>query len=277
MTPVLAEFIGTAVMLLLGTGVCANVSLARTKGNGAGWIVVIVTWAMAVFTGVVIAGPYSGAHLNPSVTLAFAATGQFPWSDVPGYVLAQMLGGAAGALATWLFYRPHFDLEENPDTIRGVFCTAPAVRNPASNLLSEIIATFVLIFTIFYITEGHLSSTEGNVPIGLGSVGALPVALVILVIGGALGGLFAQPRPRPFAAHRPRAGPDPPQGRQRLALCVDRLGRTAARGAARRRSSSDDPLLKHESRNRDSGFRVRTGRYSTGIVFVSGGGKRQAG
>lgn len=95
MTPVLAEFIGTAVMLLLGTGVCANVSLARTKGNGAGWIVVIVTWAMAVFTGVVIAGPYSGAHLNPSVTLAFAATGQFPWSDVPGYVLAQMLGGAA--------------------------------------------------------------------------------------------------------------------------------------------------------------------------------------
>lgn len=83
MTPVLAEFIGTAVMLLLGTGVCANVSLARTKGNGAGWIVVIVTWAMAVFTGVVIAGPYSGAHLNPSVTLAFAATGQFPWSDVP--------------------------------------------------------------------------------------------------------------------------------------------------------------------------------------------------
>ena len=139
MTPVLAEFIGTAVMLLLGTGVCANVSLARTKGNGAGWIVVIVTWAMAVFTGVVIAGPYSGAHLNPSVTLAFAATGQFPWSDVPGYVLAQMLGGAAGALATWLFYRPHFDLEENPDTIRGVFCTAPAVRNPASNLLSEII------------------------------------------------------------------------------------------------------------------------------------------
>mgnify|MGYP002560283061 CR=1 FL=1 len=90
MTPVLAEFIGTAVMLLLGTGVCANVSLARTKGNGAGWIVVIVTWAMAVFTGVVIAGPYSGAHLNPSVTLAFAATGQFPWSDVPGYVLAQM-------------------------------------------------------------------------------------------------------------------------------------------------------------------------------------------
>ena len=181
MTPVLAEFIGTAVMLLLGTGVCANVSLARTKGNGAGWIVVIVTWAMAVFTGVVIAGPYSGAHLNPSVTLAFAATGQFPWSDVPGYVLAQMLGGAAGALATWLFYRPHFDLEESPDTIRGVFCTAPAVRNPASNLLSEIIATFVLIFTIFYITEGHLASTEGNVPIGLGSVGALPVALVILV------------------------------------------------------------------------------------------------
>ena len=91
MTPVLAEFIGTAVMLLLGTGVCANVSLARTKGNGAGWIVVIVTWAMAVFTGVVIAGPYSGAHLNPSVTLAFAATGQFPWSDVPGYVLAQVI------------------------------------------------------------------------------------------------------------------------------------------------------------------------------------------
>ena len=219
---------------------------------------------------VVIAGPYSGAHLNPSVTLAFAATGQFPWSDVPGYVLAQMLGGAAGALATWLFYRPHFDLEENPDTIRGVFCTAPAVRNPASNLLSEIIATFVLIFTVFYITEGHLASTEGNVPIGLGSVGALPVALVILVIGGALGGTTGyslNPARDLFAAHRPRAGPDPPQGRQRLALCVDRLGRTAARGAARRRSSSDDPLLKHESRNRDSGFRVRTGRYSAGIVF----------
>ena len=106
MTPVLAEFIGTAVMLLLGTGVCANVSLARTKGNGAGWIVVIVTWAMAVFTGVVIAGPYSGAHLNPSVTLAFAATGQFPWSDVPGYVLAQMLGGAAGGAGPTAFFHP---------------------------------------------------------------------------------------------------------------------------------------------------------------------------
>ena len=278
MTPVLAEFIGTAVMLLLGTGVCANVSLARTKGNGAGWIVVIVTWAMAVFTGVVIAGPYSGAHLNPSVTLAFAATGQFPWSDVPGYVLAQMLGGAAGALATWLFYRPHFDLEENPDTIRGVFCTAPAVRNPASNLLSEIIATFVLIFTIFYITEGHLSSTEGNVPIGLGSVGALPVALVILVIGGALGGTTGYSlNPARDLSPRIVHALVPIRHKGGLALCMDRLGRTAARGAARRRSSSDDPLLKHESRNRDSGFRVRTGRYSTGIVFVSGGGKRQAG
>lgn len=246
MTPVLAEFIGTAVMLLLGTGVCANVSLGphqrqrrgvdrRHRHLGDGRL-----HRSGDRRSVQRRTPQSFGHAG------LRRDGQFPWSDVPGYVLAQMLGGAAGALATWLFYRPHFDLEESPDTIRGVFCTAPAVRNPASNLLSEIIATFVLIFTIFYITEGHLASTEGNVPIGLGSVGALPVALVILVIGGRIGrhdGLFAQPCPRPFAAHRPRAGPDPPQGRQRLALCVDRLGRTAARGAARRRSSSDDPLL----------------------------------
>lgn len=188
MTPVLAEFIGTAVMLLLGDGVCANVSLPRTKGHGAGWIVVIVAWALAVFAGVVIAGPYSGAHLNPVITLAFAVTGQFAWADVPGYVLAQMGGGAFGAWLVWFFYRHHFDLEENPDTIRGVFCTGPAVRRPLSNLSSEAIATFVLVFSVFYITDGHLSSTEGDLPVGLGSIGALPVALIVLVIGGALGG-----------------------------------------------------------------------------------------
>ena len=275
MTPVLAEFIGTAVMLLLGTGVCANVSLARTKGNGAGWIVVIVTWAMAVFTGVVIAGPYSGAHLNPSVTLAFAATGQFPWSDVPGYVLAQMLGGAAGALATWLFYRPHFDLEENPDTIRGVFCTAPGIESIERD------SRYIRIDFHYFLYHGRTPCVDRRQrPYRAGisrcasrSAGHPGHRRRI----GRHDGLFAQPRPRSFAAHRPRAGPDPPQGRQRLALCVDRLGRTAARGAARRRSSSDDPLLKHESRNLDSGFRVRTGRYSAGIVFVSGGGKRQAG
>lgn len=120
---------------------------------------------------------------------------------MPGYVLAQMLGGAAGALATWLFYRPHFDLERTPTPFAAFSAPPPPSANPASNLLSEIIATFVLIFTIFYITEGHLSSTEGNVPIGLGSVGALPVALVILVIGGALGGTTGyslNPRPATF-------------------------------------------------------------------------------
>lgn len=188
MTPYLAEYIGTAVLVLLGTGVCANVSLPRTKGNGGGLIVIIFSWAMAVFAGVVIAGPYSGAHLNPAVTLGFAAGGLFPWSDVPGYVLAQMCGGLTGAFLMWLFYRHHFDLEKDPDTIRCIFCTSPAIRKPASNLLSEIVATFVLVFSIFYITDGHLASTEGDLPIGLGSVGALPVAMLILVIGGALGG-----------------------------------------------------------------------------------------
>ncbi|RFM27846.1 MIP/aquaporin family protein [Deminuibacter soli] len=186
MTPFLAEFFGTMLVILLGEGVVANVVLAQTKGNNAGWIVITTAWGLAVFVGVTVAAPYSGAHLNPIVTLALAIAGKFAWPAVLPYMVAQMLGAMTGACLVWAMYRDHFNRTTDSDAIRAVFCTAPAIRNGFSNLLSEIIGTFVLIFTVFYITGAEITSTKTAV--GLGSVGALPVALLVWVIGLALGG-----------------------------------------------------------------------------------------
>jgi glycerol uptake facilitator protein len=186
MSPFMAEMIGTMLLILLGDGVVANVLLNDTKGNNGGWIVVTTAWGLAVYVGVVVAGPYSGAHLNPAVTIGLAIAGKFAWTSVLPYIIAQMLGAFLGALLVWLMYYNHFQRDNKPDSILAVFCTGPAIRNYASNIISEIIGAFVLVFTVFYIAGAQITPTK--TPIGLGSVGALPVALLVWVIGLSLGG-----------------------------------------------------------------------------------------
>ncbi|MGB5376640.1 MIP/aquaporin family protein [Muriicola sp.] len=186
MTPFLAELIGTALLITLGCGVVANVILEKTKGQGGGWMVITTAWAFAVFIGVVVAGPYSGAHINPAVTLSLAVAGSFEWSEVPSYLLAQLLGAMIGAFIVWIMYKDHFDITEDKTTKLGVFSTIPAIRNYGSNLFSEAIGTFVLILTILFFTDATMATTEEI--IGLGSLGALPVALLVWGIGLALGG-----------------------------------------------------------------------------------------
>lgn len=168
----------------------ANVCLSKTKGHGAGWMAITTAWALGVFIGVVVAGPYSGAHLNPAVSIGLAIGGTFPWCDVCQYIVAQMLGAALGALLVWLVYKDHFEVTDDPDAMLGVFCTSPAIKSPAINFLTEAVGTFALMFVVFYITGGELSLKDSNstLPIGLGSVGALPVAFTVWVIGLSLGG-----------------------------------------------------------------------------------------
>jgi len=186
MTPFIAEIIGSAILILLGGGVVANVVLNKTNGNNSGWIVITTGWALAVYVGVVIAGPYSGAHLNPAVSIGLAIANKFEWHKVPMYVLAQFIGTMVGATFVWLTYKHHFNKTEDKDAKKAVFCTAPAIKNTFSNLFSEAIGTFVLLLTIFYFTDATL--TEPNTIIGLGSVGAIPVAFLVWAIGLSLGG-----------------------------------------------------------------------------------------
>lgn len=186
MHPFLAEFLGTALLLLLGNGVVANVVLNKTKGNNSGWIVITTGWALAVFVGVVLAGPYSGAHLNPAVTITLAIAGKFDWSQVPLFIAAQMLGAMAGALAVWLNYKDHLDETPDNNLQRAVFCTEPAIRKTGRNFICEATGTFVLMVTIFYFTNAELGPEK--TPIGLGSLGALPVAFLVWSIGLSLGG-----------------------------------------------------------------------------------------
>lgn len=186
MTPFIAEIIGTAILVLLGGGVVANVVLNKTIGNNSGWIVITTGWALAVYVAVVIAGSYSGAHINPAVSISLAVAGKFPWGDVPMYILAQMIGAMLGASTVWLFYKNHFDATEDADSKKAVFCTAPAIRHTFSNFFSEALGTFVLIFTILYFTNATIIDTETI--IGLGSLGALQVAFLVWSIGLSLGG-----------------------------------------------------------------------------------------
>ncbi|MBW8686093.1 MIP/aquaporin family protein [Chitinophaga rhizophila] len=187
MHPLLAEFLGTMLMILLGNGVVANVILNKTKGHGGGWIVITTGWALAVFVGVVVAGPHSGAHLNPAVSLALSIAGKFPWADLPLFILAQLLGAMTGAFLVWIHYKDHLDDTADPGLIQACYCTAPAIRNTSRNLVSEIVGTFVLLFTIFYITNNAEFGQE-KTPIGMGSLGAVPVSLLVLAIGLSLGG-----------------------------------------------------------------------------------------
>lgn len=176
------EFIGTLALVLLGDGVCAAVTLNKSKAQGAGWIVITMGWGFAVMAGVLIAGPISGAHLNPAVTLGLAIAGTFPWASVLGYVVAQMLGGFVGAVLVWIFYKDHYKATiDQPDAMLGTFCTMPAINNPWRNFLSELIATALLVFLILCL------GTKGNANVGMGSLGAFPVTCVIMSIGMSLG------------------------------------------------------------------------------------------
>jgi glycerol uptake facilitator protein len=181
-----AELIGTMFLILLGNGVVANVVLKGTKGNSGGWMVITTGWALAVFVGVVIATPYSGAHLNPAVTLALALAGKFAWSKVGYFFLAQVLGSILGSLLVWVVYKDHFNSTADPDMQLAVFSTSPAIRNTFFNLISEIVGTFVLVFVIFYFTNAEITNPKS--PVGLGSLGALPVAFLVWAIGLSLGG-----------------------------------------------------------------------------------------
>ena len=185
MTPLLAEFIGTAVLILLGGGVVANVVLNKTIGNNSGWIVITSAWAFAVFVGVTIAAPYSGAHLNCAVTLSVYLMGQLDLITALQYMGVQLAGAMLGAFLVWSMYKDHFDQTDDAGAKQAVFCTAPAIKNLPRNLLSEAIGTFVLIFTILHFKDATLDSTT---PIGLGSIGGLPVAILVWAIGLSLGG-----------------------------------------------------------------------------------------
>lgn len=187
MTPLLTkcvfELIGTLVLILLGDGVVAGSTLAKSKGQGAGWVVITLGWGFAVMCGVFIAGPYSGAHLNPAVTLGLAIAGKFAWAEVLPYIAAQMTGGFLGAVLVYLFYKDHFDETEDRGTKLGVFCTMPAIRNHWRNFFCEAVATWLLVFVILVFT------LEGNTPtLGMGSLGAFPVTMLIMSIGMSLGG-----------------------------------------------------------------------------------------
>ena len=184
MTPFLGELIGTALLILLGNGVVANVVLNKTKGNDSGWIVITFGWAIAVFVGVFTVAAVSGAHINPAVTLGFAVAGSFPWADVPIYLLGQFLGAGIGAFLVWLHYKDHFAATDDKAGQLGCFSTGPAIANRTNNLISEIIGTFVLVFAVFYIAGAEV----GGEPASLGALDALPVAFVVLGIGLSLGG-----------------------------------------------------------------------------------------
>lgn len=199
MNPLLAEFIGTALLIILGNGVVANVVLKETKGNSSGWIVITFGWAMAVFVAVFTMGQFSGAHINPAVSIGLAAAGLFDWAMVPSFITAQVAGGFVGASLVWISYKDHFDVTEDSGGILACFSTGPAIRNTFSNFLTEMIGTFVLLFAIFYLIGPGFTNSEGklltsitvdgqDVGFGLGALSALPVAFLVLAIGLSLGG-----------------------------------------------------------------------------------------
>ncbi|MDR0795191.1 MAG: aquaporin family protein [Tannerella sp.] len=171
---ILFEFIGTAILILFGGGVCANVSLKNTKGNSAGWVLISFGWGLGVFVAAFIAAPFSGAHLNPAVTVGLALAGKFQGSII-GYCIAQLLGAMLGAALVYIMYLPHFNAEKNPNAKLGVFCTGPALKSLFPNFMSEVIGTFVLIFGILFAAGSEIA-------------GPLPVGLLIVAIGMSLGG-----------------------------------------------------------------------------------------
>src|SRR5438445_7201801 len=185
MPPFLAEVLGTMLLIILGDGVVANVVLNKTKGQNSGWIVITAGWAFGVAVGVYAVGAFSGAHLNPAVTVGLASIGKFPWSSVPVYIVAQMLGAVLGATIVWLAYLPHWRVTESQGLKLVVFCTAPAIRNSISNLVTEIIGTAVLVLGVLAILTPKNLNPAYSWDVGLGP--AL-VGIIVWAIGLSLGG-----------------------------------------------------------------------------------------
>lgn len=178
MSDYLGEFIGTLVLIVLGNGAVAGVVLRGTKAEGAGWLTIVIAWGLAVTMAIYAVGKFSGAHINPAVTLAFAYAGTIPWAKVPGYFLAQLLGAFAGAVIVWAHYYPHWKRTDNAVAKLDVFCTSPAVHSPFFNLMSEVIATMMFVFALLFI--GANKFTDGLNPLVVGAL--------ITTIGLALGG-----------------------------------------------------------------------------------------
>ena len=190
MNPFVAEFIGTCILMVLGAGVVANVSLKNTAGEkDPKWILITIAWGFAVFVGVFISGEFSGAHLNPAVSVGLAMVKKFDWTLVPMYVFAQTLGAMFGSWLNYQLYYDHFQATSDENTIRGCFCTAPMIKNTPRNLFSEIYGTFFLVFAIFFIAKPSLQ-IEGvdQIQYGIGALDALPVGILVWVIGMSLGG-----------------------------------------------------------------------------------------
>jgi glycerol uptake facilitator protein len=187
----LSELVGTAMLVLLGCGVVANVVLKGNKGFGGGFLMINFGWGLAVFAGVVVS-IYSGAHINPAVTFGLLAKdlvqgNEVNWAAVPVYIIAQLIGAFMGAVLCWLAYKQHFDIEEDPGAKLGTFSTGPGIRHNGWNLATEIIGTFVLVFVV--VGFGAQGGDDAlGVPAGLASLGALPVALLVVGIGASLGG-----------------------------------------------------------------------------------------
>jgi glycerol uptake facilitator protein len=193
MSPYLAEFIGTTILVIFGNGVVANVVLARTKGQNSGWIVITAGWGLAVFVGVFCSQAFSGAHLNPAVTIAMATAGKLAADKVAGYIIAQMLGGILGGALVFFFYREHFKVSEDASGKLACFCTAPNIRSLPQAFFCEVLGTFLLILPVFLMTDVTFkfpvtTDSPQDVTIGLGTLGALPVGLVVFAIGLSLGG-----------------------------------------------------------------------------------------
>lgn len=178
MSPYLAEFFGTLILILLGNGVVASVLLKGSKSENAGWLVIVIGWGLAVTLAIYAVGQYSGAHINPAVTLALAWSGSFSWDLVPGYWLAQFAGAFVGSTLVWLHFLPHWDRTEDQNAKLAVFCTGPAIRSTLNNLISEIIATAVLVLGLLFI--GANKFVDGLNPVIVG--------LLIISIGLSLGG-----------------------------------------------------------------------------------------
>lgn len=192
MHPFLAEFIGTTLLILFGGGVCANVSLNKTLGNSSGWIVIAAGWGIAVYIGAFCSQQFSGAHLNPAVSVAMLVAGKLSASSTVGYILAQFAGAMLGAATVYGFYREHFNATEDANAKLGCFCTGPAIRNLKQAFFCELVGTFALIFPIFLMVTPRLMSGDAPVDtdpvLGLGSLGLLPVGLLVFGIGLSLGG-----------------------------------------------------------------------------------------
>lgn len=178
MSTYLAEFIGTLLLILLGNGVVASVVLKGSKSENAGWLAIVMGWGLAVTFAIYAVGSISGAHLNPAVTIALAYAGTFEWSEVPMYILAQLLGAFTGALLVWIQFLPHWKRTEDSSAKLAVFCTSPAIRSTLPNLISEVLATAVLVFGLLILGANNFA--EGLNPLVVGAL--------IISIGLSLGG-----------------------------------------------------------------------------------------